>query len=666
MNLMSRICSLLLGLLACVPAPSSVARAQERPDSSTEKQSAKSPTPPHTNRLAKESSPYLLQHAHNPVDWYPWGDEAIEKARREGKMIFLSVGYAACHWCHVMERESFEDPEIAKIMNERFVCVKVDREERPDVDQIYMTAVQLVSGRGGWPMSVFLLPDTQPFWGGTYFPARDGDRGQSSGFLTVIKQIDAAWKTQRKAVENQATALTSAIRANQQASADRTQETIELSAGLVQRVASALADQFDPQYGGFGYSPADPNRPKFPEPSNLVFLSDRMNRDSVPQSERDRAKAMLLESLDGMIRGAMLDHLGGGFHRYSVDRRWQIPHFEKMLYDNGQLASVYAAAYRDTQRDEYRFVVEGICDFVLRELKAPGGGFYSALDADSDGEEGKFYRWTDDEIVTLSKNVAGFSLASEVYRLSGKPNFEGEYHVPDPGMALTVVAEKRKQSFAELNEQLQPLRAAMFEARRQHARPITDVKILTAWNGLMIAGLADAGRLLDRPDYTEAAATAAEFVLGQLRQQDGRLLRSYAADQAKLNAYVDDYAFLTSGLIALHRATNQPRWLNLACEVTDQQISRFWDDTGGGFFFTSKDHPALIVRVKDPADGAVPSGTAVSLENLQYLAQSTGSDDYDARFRQTLQSIAPLLNRVPSAAARSAAMLAAWLDRPSQ
>ncbi len=388
----------------------------------------------HSNRLAKESSPYLLQHAHNPVDWYPWGDEAFAKAQRENKMIFLSVGYAACHWCHVMERESFVDPEIAGIMNERFVCVKVDREERPDVDQIYMTAVQMISGNGGWPMSVFLLPDARPFWGGTYFPARDGDRGNSAGFLSVMNQIDSAWKTQPAAVEKQAAALTAAIKANQDPSAQDPSKqkpaASDLQISLVKGVADSLAQQFDPVHGGFSGSVANPNQPKFPEPSNLLFLLDRSRRDSVDQAEREAAKRMLIKTLDGMISGAMLDHLGGGFHRYSVDPRWQIPHFEKMLYDNGQLASVYAEAYLDTQRDEYRYVVEGLCDFVIRELKAPGGAFYSALDADSEGEEGKFYRWTKEELAALAGSVAGFPEAAEVYRLAASPNFEGEYYAP--------------------------------------------------------------------------------------------------------------------------------------------------------------------------------------------------------------------------------------------
>ena len=359
-----------------------------------------------TNRLAKESSPYLLQHRHNPVDWYPWGDEAFERARRENKPVFLSVGYAACHWCHVMERETFTDDEIAAEMNERFVCIKVDREERPDVDQIYMTAVQLISGHGGWPMSVFMTPDAKPFWGGTYFPARDGDRGNATGFLTIVRRIDELWREQPDLVRQQATALTEAIRQNQGPAAgeeagDGDESATMPTAADIARVAEALAGQHDPEHGGFGYSEANPNRPKFPEPSNLLFLLDRMARDSVSAEDRERAEAMLIRSLDGMLSGAMWDHVGGGFHRYSVDRRWQIPHFEKMLYDNAQLAPIYAAASVATGREEYGDVATRTCEFVLRELRADGGAFYSSLDADTEGEEGKSYRWTDEEIESL-------------------------------------------------------------------------------------------------------------------------------------------------------------------------------------------------------------------------------------------------------------------------
>ena len=613
----------------------------------------------HTNRLTKESSPYLLQHAHNPVDWYPWGEEAFAKAKREGKMVFLSVGYAACHWCHVMERESFEDPEIAKQMNEKFVCVKVDREERPDVDQIYMTAVQMIAGNGGWPMSVFLLPDGRPFWGGTYFPARTGDRGNSVGFLSVMEQIDTAWKTQRDAVTQQATTLTAAVKANQNPEKENVDDD-QLDEGLVNQVGAALAEQYDPINGGFG---RDPNRPKFPEPSNLVFLLDRSRSDAVNETARKNAKQMLLKTLDGMLSGSMYDHLGGGFHRYSVDGLWQIPHFEKMLYDNGQLASLYAEAYADTDNPEYRRVVEGICDFTLRELQAPGGGFYSALDADSEGEEGKFYRWTQEELEE-SKETPGYELFKKVFRLNGDPNFEGEYFAPAPGKSLTAIAAEQDTNFETLNQNIEAIRKHLFQVRAERIRPITDVKILTAWNGLMISGLADAGRILDRKDYVKAAAAAANFVLAELKTEQGRLLRSYAAGEAKLNAYLDDYAFLVSGMIALHRATGDEQWLQAAAALTDKQIELFADEQSGGFFFTSSDHPTLIVRVKDPVDSAIPSGMSVTAENLAYLAASEkASSVYETQLKSTLNSIAPLLRRASSAAPRSAAAMANYLEK---
>lgn len=644
-----------VSLVCCVP--SAVGQQTETSGKEADKhQGGNAPA----NRLAKESSPYLLQHAHNPVDWFPWGEEAFAKARREDKLVFLSVGYAACHWCHVMERESFVDPEIARVMNEKFVCVKVDREERPDVDQIYMTAVQLVSGNGGWPMSVFLLPDGRPFWGGTYFPARDGDRPGAPGFLTVMSQIDKVWQTQRANVTNQAAALTALIEANQTPESE-TPESLSLKASVVNQVATALEDQFDPQYGGFGYSDASPQRPKFPEPSNLIFLLDRSSRASVAAEQQQVAEQMLIKSLDGMISGAMIDHLGGGFHRYSVDRRWQIPHFEKMLYDNGQLASVYAEAFQRTRREEYRYVVEGICDFVLRELQAPGGAFYSALDADSEGEEGKFYRWTKEELGDLA-SIEGFDTFAKVYRLTGTPNFEREFYAPDPRATLTSIANGQGETFTPLVERLASVRKQMFDLRSRRPRPITDVKILTAWNGLMIAGLADAGRILEREDYVAAAVKAAEFVLAELRDDQGRLLRTYAADEAKLNAYIDDYAMLASGLISLYDATGDERWKLLARELTDTQIKLYWDDRSGGFFFTSSDHPSLIVRVKDPVDSAIPSGASVAAENLLFLSRQFPEADYRQRLEQTLKSFLPLLDRAPAAAPRAATIMAEFLD----
>ncbi|MFK8112869.1 MAG: thioredoxin domain-containing protein [Rubripirellula sp.] len=615
-----------------------------------------------TNRLAAESSPYLLQHAHNPVDWYPWGDEAFAKAKREDKMIFLSIGYAACHWCHVMERESFTDEEIAAFMNENFVCVKVDREERPDVDQIYMTSVQLISGNGGWPMSAFLLPDAQPFWAGTYFPARTGDRGNATGFLSIIKQIDHAWKTAREKVEKQAGAVTKAIRASQAHGADSGLPTT-LEVALVETVARALLDEYDPVHGGFGYSTESSDVPKFPEPSNLMFLLDRIDRESVPEAQRKSAQRMLSKTLDGMISGAMWDHLGGGFHRYSVDQKWQIPHFEKMLYDNGQLATVYALAYEQTEREEYRFVVEGICDFVLRELLAPGGAFYSALDADSEGEEGKFYRWTKDELAELESKEQ-YELAASVFRFDQSPNFEEHFYAPDPRMSLTEAASSRDMTFSKLIESVSEIRSEMFEIRSKRERPITDVKILTAWNGLMIAGLAEAGRVLERQEYLDAAVSATEFLLKELKDDEGRLLRSYAKEEAKLNGYIDDYAFFAKGLIALHQATGESRWLDLAKEITDKQLELFWDEKRGGFFFTSNDHDTLIARVKDPVDSAVPSGNSVSVNNMIYLTSKLPDEEgYSEKVKELLQSLVPLFRQAPNACPGGAKALASYLDQ---
>lgn len=644
-------------LLAPIALVSADARADEPQPSGAEPHD-----PPSRNRLAEESSPYLLQHAHNPVDWYPWGEEAFEKAAEEDKLIFLSIGYAACHWCHVMERESFMDPEIAAAMNRHLVCVKVDREERPDVDQIYMTAVQLISGGGGgWPMSLFILPDGRPFWGGTYFPARTGDRGNATGFYTILNRVHTAWEEQRESVERQAQALTAAIREHQQQQR-QSSGTIELSQSLVEDVAAALQTHFDPDYGGFGYSAAQPQRPKFPEPSNLIFLIDRMKRSSVDAAQRQRAREMLEKTLDGMICGAMFDHLGGGFHRYSVDRRWQIPHFEKMLYDNGQLASVFAAAYAETGKVEYRMVLEQICDFVLREMRAPGGAFYSAIDADSEGEEGKFYRWTAGEIQAWA-GVDGFSRFAQVYQLDGEPNFENQYLVPAPKQTLTAIADTAGIELETLLDRLAGPRHAMFTVRSQRPRPRTDDKILTAWNGLMIAGLADAGRVLNRQDYLDAARRAADFVLRELRTDQQRLRRSYARNEARLNAYLDDYSFLAAGLLALFRAAGESRDLDAAEALTDMQIQWFWDEEAGGFYYTSEDHPALIVRTKDPVDSALPSGISVAAENMLQLSAALGDDKYAERLAATLRSQAAVWKQAPAAAPRAAAVLAAHLDR---
>ena len=628
------------------------------PLSSAEPESAK---PKHTNRLAKETSPYLLQHAHNPVDWYPWGEEARAKAKKEGKLIFLSVGYSSCHWCHVMERESFLDEEIAKLMNANFVCIKVDREERPDVDTIYMTALhvyqQLAGGRrgGGWPMSMFLTPEAEPIFGGTYFPARDGDRGEgSTGFLTIVKTIQELWAKSPERIREDAKTIAKFTKAELESR--RGALTVPLDDTLVASVQEALAEQYDERYGGFGFDLGNPNRPKFPEPSNLVFLLDRVRRE-----KNEQAKAMLVGTLEHMSQGGIRDHLGGGFHRYSVDRYWSIPHFEKMLYDNGQLASVYAQAYELTGRDDFRRTTTELCDFVLREMTDETGGFYAALDAESEHEEGKFYRWDKSE-VEKALTAEEFALFAFCYGLDGDPNFEEKHYAPQLPRPLSELAAQKKLTEDELEAQLVPIRKKLFDLRAKRPRPLTDTKILTADNGLMIGGLADAGRILQEPRYVESAARAAEFVITKLRQPDGRLYRTFGGGQAKLNGYLNDYAFLADGLIRLYRATNDKRWLNEADAVTAKQIELFADDAGGAFFFTSKDHEELLARTKELADNALPAGNSVAATNLIYLASELKKPEYLSRAGKSVAATAAVMQNSPGAAPWMAAAIPALAE----
>ena len=623
---------------------------------------------PRSNRLAKESSPYLLQHAHNPVDWHPWGDEALALAKQQGKLIFLSVGYSACHWCHVMEKESFVDEEIAKFLNEHFICIKVDREERPDIDQIYMLSVQMLTGQGGWPLSVFLTPEAKPIFGGTYFPARDGDRGSAPGFLTAIRRAEDLWRTQRQALTEQAERVTQEIRNSLSANAGQAlvldpQAAEKELAAIPGQTDESLAEQFDARFGGFGFSEAEPSRPKFPEPSNLFFLLQRIRSPSTNESLKNSSRSMLLKTLDSMAAGGMHDHLGGGFHRYSTDRFWRIPHFEKMLYDNGQLAQLYAEAYALTEQDEYRSVAAGICDFVMRELTAPGGAFYSSLDADSEGEEGKFYVWGAEELAKTSPQIPNFELFAEAYALKSAPNFESKFYALQTSMPLTQLAQSKGQTYAEYDRKLAPIRKKLLDLRAHRQRPGTDDKILTSWNGLMIAGMADAGRLLEQPQYVAAGKRAAEFILDKLRRDDNRLLRTYAVEQAKLNAYLDDYAFLVYGLLRLHAATGEQRWLDEATKLTDSQMKYFHDERSGGYFYTSSDHPTLIVRLSDPVDGAIPSGNSITASNLRYLATIGKQERFEQPLKQLLLSSRTLLERSPSACTFMSAEIAYWLER---
>jgi uncharacterized protein YyaL (SSP411 family) len=619
-------------------------------------ESAKSAPPPR-NRLAKETSPYLLLHAHNPVDWYPWGEEALERARREKKLIFLSIGYSSCYWCHVMERESFMDEQIAATLNDNFVCIKVDREERPDVDEIYMQALhiylQLVGSKqgGGWPLSMFLTPDAKPLMGGTYFPPRDKDGRM--GFATVLDRVREAWTADPQKWQKTGDSLADYV-------ADSLKQrpmlkVAKLDAAMVDSVLRALVAQYDETYGGFGFDPASPKQTKFPEPPNLTFLLDYARRN-----KSEAAKTMLTTTLEKISQGGIRDHVGGGFHRYSTDRFWRVPHFEKMLYDNGQLLAVYTQAYELTPRSDFKRVVDETVEFLLREMSDPPGGFYSALDAETDSQEGRYYVWGRNEIEqALEANE--YELWADVYGVAGEPNFEGRY-IPLLAGSLADAAAKRNVSEAALDERLQPIRKKLLEVRSKRPRPLTDTKILTAWNGLVIRGLADAGRVFQNERYTAAAARAADFILVNLRDSSGRLQRTFAGGKAKVPAYLDDYAFMVDGLIALHRATGDARWLRAADELTAAQLELFWDERVGGFFFASTLHEKLIARSKLPTDNVTPSGNSVSAANLVYLAAALDKPEHISRAEKCIQSAAGLLEEHPASVVHLATAVSAWLE----
>ncbi|HEY2894831.1 MAG TPA: thioredoxin domain-containing protein [Pirellulales bacterium] len=617
--------------------------------------------PAHTNRLAKETSPYLLLHAHNPVDWYPWGEEALAKAKREKKLIFLSIGYSSCYWCHVMERESFTDDAIAERLNQNFVCIKVDREERPDLDEIYMQALrvymQLIGSKqgGGWPLSMFLTPDAKPLMGGTYFPPRDVDG--RLGFLTVIDRVREAWNSDAEKWQKTGDSLADYV-----AESLRQRpilRVVKLDQQLVDSVLRALVTQYDTLHAGFGFDPASPDRAKFPEPPNLHFLLDYARRH-----RSETARKMAYQTLERVSLGGIRDHIGGGFHRYSTDRLWRVPHFEKMLYDNAQLARVYAQAYELNPREDLKRAADETLEFILREMADAGGGFYSAIDAETDSKEGQYYVWTRDEVKAVLE-PAEYELFAAVYGLDGEANFEERY-IPLLSGTLAETAKERKISETELDDRLRPLRRKLLDARSKRARPLTDTKVLAGWNGLAIRGFADCGRVFKNERYVTAASRAADFVLKSMRDSDGRLLRVYAGSQAKTLGYLDDYAFLVDGLIALHQATGEPRWLEAAGELTDRQLELFWDERVGGFFYTSKLHEQLIARSKLAADNVTPSGNSVAAANLLYLANALGKPEFQARAEKCVQAAAPILEENPAAAVELAVSVAALVEHAKQ
>lgn len=607
--------------------------------------------PRFTNSLIDETSPYLLQHAHNPVNWHPWGEAALQKAKDENKLIFLSVGYSSCHWCHVMEHESFMDEEIAQYLNDNFICIKVDREERPDVDAVYMESLHVVNqvmrtGRGGgWPLSMFMLPDSRPFFGGTYFPARTGDRGPRIGFMQILERIDGVWDATPEKLEKDAKTITDLTRRSLKDSNPATEKVVKIE--WFKYAMADLKQRFDPEWGGFSFNPTNDQVPKFPEESKLMLLARTVKQNPDDAS----AKEMMIRTADRMMMGGIHDHVGGGFHRYSVDRYWRIPHYEKMLYNNGQLTSFYSEAFALTGDPAYRKVVEEMLEFVQREMLAPDGGYFAALDADSEGEEGKFYVWDREEIQSLLTDEE-YQLYAAVFGINGAPNFEGKHYSPVLSQRWSEVATTQGMKLEELWAKLKPINQKLFEYRAQRVRPGTDSKVLTSWNGLMIRGLADAGRLLENPQYTQRAEKAARFVLEKLQQEDGRLLRTYTAGEAKLNGYLDDYAFLIDGLIALHVNTGDEQWLEHAMRLQQKQNELFHDSDGGGFYFTSSDHQELLAKTKDPVDAAIPSGNGVSVSNLIYLADKRNKPEYIEMAKGVIYSTNGLLDRVPIATAR--------------
>ena len=585
------------------------------------------------NHLADESSPYLLQHRNNPVDWYPWGEAAIAKARREEKPIFLSIGYSACHWCHVMEHESFENEEIARVLNEHFVSVKVDREERPDLDQIYMNAVQMLTGRGGWPMSVFLTPELKPFYGGTYWPPT-GRHGMP-GFDQILAAVIDAWKNRREHAITAAEQLTEEIQKVGVMEGGGDAEALSLD--LIGAAVNQLGRMFDSTFGGFGQAP------KFPHPMDLQLLLAAYSRN-----KQSALLDMVRLTLDRMAAGGIYDHLGGGFARYSVDARWLVPHFEKMLYDNALLARAYTDAYLVTGDETYARVVRQTLDYVLRDMTDPAGGFYSTEDADSEGEEGLFYTWTPDEIDAALGDERGATFG-RVFDVSDIGNFEGRSILNLP-KTIEQCAKLLKRTPDELAEELAESKRELFAVREKRVHPSKDDKVIVAWNGLMIDAMAKAGAALKEPRYQYAAFYAAEFIHERMRRKDGRLYHTWRGGTAKLDAYLDDYASLANSFVTLYETLGDDMWIDRATQLMDIVLEKFSDLAGGGFFYTASDHEALLTRTKELTDSSVPSGNALAANALLRLGKLLGRSDYLDAAAATLTAAVPIMQRAPMAA----------------
>ncbi|RDE11640.1 MAG: thioredoxin domain-containing protein [Candidatus Thorarchaeota archaeon] len=580
------------------------------------------------NRLANEKSPYLLQHAENPVDWFPWSQEAFDKARIENKPIFLSIGYSSCHWCHVMAHESFEDSNVARLLNENFVSIKVDREERPDIDRVYMRVAQLMTGRGGWPLTIVMTPDKQPFFAATFIPKEDS-YGQI-GMLHLIPRLHELWSTNRSNIDEVLSRVHSALtKENPQSGSPK------LSVRTLEESFQTLSAAFDEEHGGFGSSP------KFPSPHIMMLLLREWKRTG-----NERALHMVEKTLHAMRDGGLFDQIGYGFHRYSTDSEWNRPHFEKMLYDQALLVISYAEAYQATKNEEYASVVREVLTYVNRDLRDPGGAYYSAEDADTENQEGRFYLWSLSQLQdALSPDE--FNAFRHRFDITPEGNYQEETtedhtgrSIPHIKQPLTATADVIGVSTAQLLKMLASAREKLLAARYKQARPNRDEKILADWNGLMIAALAIAARAIGENSYVESAQQAAEFILSRLRSQDGGLLHTYRAGHAKIRAFLDDYAFMTWGLIELYETTFEPRYLEIARDLSSYSLRHFWDRESSGFFFSSDDSEQIMMRDKETHDGPVPSGNSVSVLNMIRLARILGDETFEGRASATLAAFA--------------------------
>jgi uncharacterized protein len=600
----------------------------------------------HTNHLINETSPYLLQHAHNPVDWYSWGDAAFQKAKSENRPILLSIGYSACHWCHVMERESFEDEKIAALMNDLFVNIKVDREERPDLDEIYMNAVQMLTGRGGWPMTVFLTPEGKPFYGGTYFPPED--RYGVAGFPKILQGVANAYREKPQDVERSVEQILAAL----QRMSLSTESQQPFSSDIIGQSAEQLAQAYDTDHGGLGKAPKFPNVGVYE-----LFLRHYHH------SKGSRFLEMVTHTLTKMAQGGIYDHLGGGFHRYSVDEKWLVPHFEKMLYDNAQLVRIYAQVYCVTGEPLFKQVVDETMNYLMREMLHTEGGFYSTQDADSEGEEGRFFVWTEAEITRILGEGSS-EIFCRIYDVSEEGNFE-EKNILHPILTLEQASKFFRRDLKEIESLVSDAKRKLFQEREKRPKPFRDEKILTSWNGLMLSGLAEAIKISPHPSYLEAANRTVNFIFTKMFR-DGHLLHTYKSGPGKILGYLDDYAFLAAGLLDLFEATVNRAHLDRALKLAEIMLHEFWDEAGGGFFYTGRSHERLIAQSKPIFDGSIPSGNAMATQVLLRLYHYTGKEDYLKRAERILRAYYNAMENQPFGFAHMLAALDFYLQKPKE